>query len=122
MLSRFKINSTDLWRNDCELRVLLLQRVAQGLEAIAIRAIRHQRADLSSLQRRLGLADERECGRRLQIERRLIGRDLPAPPFHADRRLDRLRKSLVNQREMTKHDRPRRPRRVGPPLTTTQKA
>ena len=43
-------NSTDLWRNDCELGPLLFQRVAQGLEAIAVGAIRHQRADLSSLQ------------------------------------------------------------------------
>src|SRR3984957_4230942 len=106
VLARFKANTADLWRNDCEVRALLLQRVAQGLEAIAIGAIRHQRADLSSLQRRLGLADERECGRRLQIDRRLIGRDLRALAFHADCRFDRLGQRLLDQREMAKHAAP----------------
>src|ERR1700678_780411 len=106
MFSRLETNAADLWRNDCELRALLLQRVAQGLEAIAIGAIRHQRADLSSLQRRLGLTDERECGRRLQIDRRLIGRSLRSLAFHADRGFDRLGQRLLDQREMAKHAAP----------------
>ena len=57
-------DSDHLWRNDCELRALLLQCMEQGLDVIALGLIRrHQRADLSSFQRRLGLTDDRERGR-----------------------------------------------------------
>ena len=73
---------------------------------IAVGAVGDERADLPPLERRLRLADERERGRRIKIDRRLVGRDFRPFAFHADRGLDRLRQCFLNQREMAKHPAP----------------
>ena len=80
--------------------------ITQSLDTVAVGAVRHQRADLSPLECRLCLADERKRGRWIKIDRRLVRGDFRSLSFHTNRSLDRKRQRFLNQREVAKHAAP----------------